>query len=68
MNGVGKDTTIRAHQTGLVIACWIATPIFAAAYIFFVIMWHRGKKNWKKTEGYLDYKTLKNALREEKKQ
>ena len=68
MNGVGKDTTIRAHETGLVIACWIATPILAAGYIFFVIMWHRGKKNWKKTEGYLDYKTLKNTLKEEKKQ
>jgi len=68
MNGVGENTTIRAHETGLVIACWVVTPVIAAACIFFLIMWHRGKKKWKKTEGYLDYRTLKNTLREEKKQ
>lgn len=67
MNGIGENTTIHAHQTGLVIACWVIAPVCAAASVFFAIMWHRGKKMWKKTEGYLDYRTLKNTLKEEKK-
>ena len=67
MNGIGESTTIRTHRTGIVIACWIIAPVCAAAYIFFVIMWHRGKKKWKKSEAYLDYRTLKNTLKEEKK-
>ena len=31
-------------------------------------MWVRGKKAWKKTPEYLDYKTLRQTIKEEKKQ
>ena len=66
MNGVGANTTIRAHETGLVIACRIIAPVCWALFAFFVVMWSRGTKKWKKTEEYLDYRTLKNTLKEEK--
>jgi len=67
MNGVGENTTIRVFETGMVVLCRILTVVFLAAYVFFAVMWRRGKKAWKKTEGYLDYRTLKNTLKEEKK-
>ena len=67
MNGIGKDTTIRVKELPLVttvrtvmIVLWV---LFAAA----VVMWVLGKKKWKKTEAYLDYKTLKATLKQEKK-
>ena len=67
MNGVGENTTIRIHETGIVVACRIIAPVCAALFIFFAVMWIRGKKAWKKTEGYLNYRTMKNTLKEEKK-
>ncbi|MBE7002408.1 MAG: hypothetical protein E7421_06940 [Ruminococcaceae bacterium] len=66
MNGVGEGTTIRVFETGLVTACRIIAAVSALALVFFAVMWHRGKKKWKKTEGYLDYRTMKNTLKEEK--
>ena len=32
-----------------------------------LILWGVGKKKWKKTIEYLDYRTMKNTLRQEKK-
>ena len=67
MNGVGADTTVRVFETRLVILCRVFTVVFLAAYVFFAVMWARGKKKWKKTESYLNYRTMKNTLKEEKK-
>ena len=67
MNGIGENTTVKTCLPWFILTCWIAAPVCLAAYIFFVIMWHRGKKKWKKTQEYLDYKTMKTTLREEKK-
>jgi len=66
MNGVGENTTIWVFETGLVIACRVAAVVSAVLLVFFAIMWSRGKKKWKKTEAYLDYRTLKTTLKEEK--
>ena len=67
MNGIGPDTVIKAKQLPLVttvttamIVCWV---LFAGA----VVLWVLGKKKWKSTEAYLNYKTLKQALKDEKK-
>ena len=68
MNGIGENTTVSVCEPGFVLGVWIATPVLFAAFVFFAVMWHRGKKKWKKTEGYLDYRTMKNTLKEEKKQ
>lgn len=67
MNGIGEATTVKACLPWFVLTCWIATPVCLAVYIFFVIMWSRGKKKWKKSDAYLDYKTMKTTLKEERK-
>ena len=67
MNGMGENTTVKTALPWFVLTCWIAAPVSVAVYIFFTIMWHRGKKKWKKTQEYLDYQTMKITLKEEKK-
>ena len=67
MNGIGEATAVKACLPWFVLTCWIAAPVCFAGYIFFVIMWHRGKKKWKKSDAYLDYKTMKTTLKEERK-
>lgn len=68
MNGIGENTTVKTCLPWFILTCWIAAPVCLAAFVFFAIMWHRGKKKWKKTQEYLDYKTMKTTLKEEKKQ
>lgn len=67
MNGIGENTTVYTCMPSFVLVVWIATAVFFAAYIFFAVMWRRGKKKWKKCDAYLDYKTMKTTLKEEKK-
>ena len=66
MNGIGPNTTIDVHELPLIgtlrtvmILLWVLS---AGA----LVMWILGKKKWKKTEAYLDYKTMKQAIKEEK--
>ena len=68
MNGIGPDTTIRVKQLPLVTILIVAAVLFWLLHIGSVIMWVRGKKNWKKSQEYLDYKTLRQTIKEEKKQ
>ena len=66
MNGIGPDTVIKAQTLPLVVT---ARVIAVALWVLFagtLVLWILGKKRWKKTEEYLNYKTLKNALKEEK--
>ena len=67
MNGIGPNTTIKAKTLPVVIIAFALLILMWALFIPCVIMWVRGKKNWKKTEEYLSYKTMKNALKGEKK-
>ncbi|MBQ8748389.1 MAG: glycoside hydrolase family 3 C-terminal domain-containing protein [Oscillospiraceae bacterium] len=67
MNGVGADTTVRVFETKLVVLCRVFAVVSLVVFIFFAVMWARGKKAWKTTEGYLNYRTMKNTLKEEKK-
>ncbi len=67
MNGIGANTQIKAKTLPVVIVAYAVT---AAAWVLFIgvaILWTMGKRKWKKTEAYLNYKTLKTALAEEKK-
>ena len=67
MNGIGPDTVIKSKELPLVVAVRI---IMIVLWIFFIpclALWIRGKKKWKKTEEYLNYRTMKNALNAEKK-
>lgn len=44
-----------------------AIAALLALFLLTLIPWGVGKKKWKKTVEYLDYKTMKNTLRQEKK-
>ena len=45
----------------------LAAAVLWVLYLIAAILWNRGKKKWKKTEAYLDYLTMKNTLKQEKK-
>ena len=67
MNGIGKDTTIRVKELPLVTGVRVAMVVMWVLFAGCLVMWILGKKKWKKTEGYLNYKTMKNTLKQEKK-
>ena len=68
MNGIGPDTTIKAHELPLVVTVRIVMIVMWVLFIGALIPWILGKKNWKKSEAYLNYRTMKNALKAEKKE
>lgn len=67
MNGIGPDTVIKAKELPLVVTARIVMIVLWVLHVGAVILWIRGKNKWKKTEAYLNYKTMKNALKAEKK-
>ena len=67
MNGIGKDTTIRVKELPLVTGVRVAMIVMWLLFAGCLVMWILGKKKWKKSEGYLNYKTMKNTLKQEKK-
>ena len=67
MNGIGPNTTIKVHQLPLFTTLLAATAVLWVLYALMLALWIRGKKKWKKSEAYLDYKTMKNTLKQEKK-
>ena len=66
MNGIGDQTVVKARQLSLVTVCFAAAALCWVLCGVFGVMWLRGSRKWKKTVEYLDYKTLKNTLKQEK--
>ena len=66
MNGIGPDTQIKVHELPLVGTVRTAMIVMWVLFAACLAMWIVGKKKWKKTEAYLNYKTMKNAIKEEK--
>jgi len=67
MNGVGKDTTIKLTQPIILTVVFIATAVIGAVFIGMTVMWIISSRKFKKTEAYLNYRTMKMALKEERK-
>ena len=67
MNGIGAGTAVKSHPLPLVMVCWVVVAVSTVAVVLFIVLWIRGSKKWKKTQVYLDYQTLRNTLKEEKK-
>ena len=68
MNGIGVDTTIQAKILPLVTDLMIDS---VAAWVLFLLVlpaWIRGKRKFKSSPGYLDYRTMQRTIREMKKQ
>ena len=67
MNGIGPDTVIKAQTLPLVVTARTIAIVLWVLFAGMLVLWILGKNRWKKTEEYLNYKTLKNTLKEEKK-
>lgn len=68
MNGIGADTTIKVKELPLVVTVRIAMIVLWVLFAGALVLWILGKKKWKKTEAYLNYKTMQNTLKAEKKE
>lgn len=66
MDGVGDQTVVKVRQLPLVTVCFAVAALCWALFAVLGVMWLRGSRKWKKTVEYLDYKTLKNTLKQEK--
>jgi len=67
MNGIGANTVIKAHDLPVAVTARNVMIILWVLHIAAVVMWVLGKKKWKKTEAYLNYKTMKLTAKAEKK-
>ena len=68
MNGIGPNTVVKAK---MIQWRWIVPAITAVFWIFAVwtvVLWAKGKKRWKVSEDRLNYLTMKNVIRAEKKE
>ena len=66
MNGIGPDTVIKAQTLPLVNTARMIAIALWVLFIPMLVLWIRGKNKWKKSEAYLDYKTLKRTIKQEK--
>ena len=67
MNGIGPNTVIKAKELPLVGTVRMIMIVMWVLFVPCLVLWILGKAKWKKTEEYLSYKTMKNAIKEEKK-
>ena len=67
MNGIGPNTTIKVKTLPMIIWLTVLMILMWVAFVPFLVLWIRGKKKWKKTEAYLNYRTAKQARKEAKK-
>ena len=65
--GVDLRELILPYAQQVLMALQIGTVAAWLLFLLTLIPKGRGKKKWKKSEQYLDYRTLKNTLQQEKK-
>ena len=53
-------------QAGLVGNEWLLAGVFGFLCFLFAVAWGQGSARYRKSQTYLDYKTLKNTLKAEK--
>ena len=67
MNGVGEGTTIKVITPKVVTLVKVLAVVTGIVGIGAVVLWVLGSKKFKKSEAYLNYKTMKNTIKTEKK-
>ncbi len=67
MNGIGKETVVKAKTPRIVVQVTALAIVFGVLYVLMLIFWIRGKRAWKKSQAYMDYMTMKRAMKDEKK-
>jgi len=68
MNGIGADTVIKATTPKAIVLVYALAAVTAVLFVVMLALWIKGKRRWKRTEAYLDYKTIQNAIAQEKKE
>lgn len=63
MNGIGKDTVIKAVKPGIISTCTIGAVVFSALFVVSLVLWILKSRKFKKTEAYIAYKEFKKALK-----
>ena len=63
MNGIGKDTTIKAVTPSIISTCRTAAIIVGALFVVSLTLWIVKKQKFKKTEAYTSYKEFKKSLK-----
>lgn len=48
------------------IICSVAALTCLLLFVVFAVLWGRGKRKWKRSDAYLDYRTMKVTLKAEK--
>lgn len=67
MNGIGKDTEIKATTPTVVTLVYVLAVVTGLLFVAMLVLWRKGSRKWKRTEAYLNYKTLENSLKAERK-
>ena len=68
MNGIGANTRIEVKTLPIVVIAWTVTVVVWVLFAGAAVLWTVGKRKWKMTEAYLNYQTMKQALKDEKKE
>lgn len=67
MNGIGPDSVIEVQQLPFVTTVITVMIVVWVLFAGMLVLWILGKNKWKKSEAYLNYKTMKRAIKDEKK-
>lgn len=63
MNGIGKDTVIKARDIAIHVTFRTAAIIFGALFVVTLVLWILKKRKFKQTEIYTSYKEYRAALK-----
>ena len=67
MNGLGADTVVKAKAPAIVTAVKTLAVVTGVLFVGMTVLWILGVRKWKKSEEYLNYKTMRQVLKDEKK-
>ena len=68
MNGIGKDTVIKAVEPGIIGTVRTAAIVVGLVFAVSLVMWILKVKKFKKTESYISYNAFKKELKAKKKE
>lgn len=67
MNGIGKDTVVKARNIAMHTAFKTAAIVFGLLFVVSLILWMMKKKKFKQTEVWTTYKEMKASMKAAKK-
>ena len=67
MNGIGAETTVKAVALPIVNTVRVAMIVAWVLFAVMLVLWILGRRKWHKSEAYLNYKTMVNTVKTEKK-